>query len=116
MALKVFKAARIFDPAWFCVQNDTTIHDAVTELTNVPAMHMDEKKTSGILAEVPLYKASASGFDVKQDLVEWWRLHHLKLPLLCAGAQIAMLIQPSSAAAERVFSILNMFNSQQSRC
>ena len=38
---------------------------------------------------------------------DWWRGSSLELPHWSSAAQRVFLIQPSSAAAERAFSILN---------
>ena len=46
--------------------------------------------------------------------VEWWQHHAEKLPNWSSAVKKVLLVQPSSAAAERVFSILNAsFNDQQ---
>ena len=48
---------------------------------------------------------------------EFWLNHKDRLPTWFAAYQKVLLLQPSSAASERVFSILNnTFNNQQQRC
>lgn len=68
----------------------------------------------GLKTELPLYLAKAK--DVSQDVtpVEWWSRHKVSLPHWADAAQKVSLVQPSSAAAERVFSLLkNSFSDRQ---
>ena len=41
------------------------------------------------------------------DVLEWWKNNSVELPYWSQAAQWIFLVQPSSAAAERVFFILN---------
>ncbi len=48
------------------------------------------------------------------DKLEWWKKHSNELPHWSAACKLVLLVQPSSAAAERVFSLLsNSFGEQQ---
>ena len=50
----------------------------------------------------------------EEDKVKWWRQQSENLPHLSSAVMKVLLVQPSSAAAERVFSILNSsFNDSQ---
>ena len=40
------------------------------------------------------------------DPLDWWRAHSADLPHWSTAAADVLLVQPSSAAAERVFSLL----------
>ncbi len=54
--------------------------------------------------------------DVSQDVskIDWWKKHEEELPKWSGACKIALLFQPSSAAAERAFSVLNnSFNEYQ---
>ena len=75
-------------------------------------MHMvDELK-----AEMPLYMAKASDVSAEIDKLQWWQIHEKDLPKWSSVCKQVLLIQPSSAAAERVFSLLtNSFNDRQNR-
>ena len=57
--------------------------------------------------ELPLYMAKADGVSQDLDKLEWWKNHQFELPNWSRACKTALLIQPSSAAAERVFSLLN---------
>lgn len=57
------------------------------------------------LEEMPVYTNLAQGVSDKTDLEHFWRAHADKLPGWSAAFLIVGLIQPSSAAAERGFSV-----------
>ena len=46
--------------------------------------------------------------------MEWWKFHAERLPYWSSAVKKVLLVQPSSAASERVFSLLSAsFNDQQ---
>ena len=52
--------------------------------------------------------------DVAAKKVEWWRQHAERLPHWAKAVKLVLLVQPSSASAERVFSLLRTaFSDQQ---
>ena len=57
--------------------------------------------------ELPLCMAKADGVSPELDKLEWWKNHQLELPNWSIACKTALLIQPSSAAAEHIFSLLN---------
>ena len=40
------------------------------------------------------------------DCLEWWKMYATDLPIWLSAAKQIFLVQPSSAASERVFSLL----------
>ena len=64
-------------------------------------------KLEELKRELPLYMAKADGVSPELDKLEWWKNQQLELPNWSSACKTALLIQPSSAAAERVFSLLN---------
>ena len=56
--------------------------------------------------EFPAYVAASENTDPSKTR-EFWMNHKDQLPTWCSSYQKVMLVQPSSAASERVFSILN---------
>ena len=69
---------------------------------------------ASLKAELPTYLAKAAGIDPDIDPLTWWRTHSSELPHWSAVAADILLVQPSSAAAERVFSLLkSSFGPQQ---
>ncbi len=59
--------------------------------------------------------AKADGVSPELDKLEWWKKHQLELPNWSRACKTALLIQPSSAAAEHVFSLLSNIVSQSHR-
>ena len=59
--------------------------------------------------ELPVYLSKAADLDRNADPVEWWKDHSDDLPFWSAAAGKIFLVQPSSASAERVFSLLQKF-------
>lgn len=75
---------------------------------------------NGLKAELPVYLAAAEDVNVtvlnEEQKVKWWHRQEERLPRWATAVKQVPLIQPSSAAAERVFSILKAsFNEQQDR-
>lgn len=66
--------------------------------------------------ELPAYIALASGVSLSADVLAWFSEHDRKkkLPWFHRCAELLAIMPTSSAAAERVFSLLkNMFDRQQ---
>ena len=64
--------------------------------------------------EYPQYAAAAEDLSTDCEIVTFWNLHANSIPIWKENAAKVLLLQPSSAAAERVFSILkNSFGDQQ---
>ena len=69
-----------------------------------------------ISQRLPNYLAAAQDVIIpwEEDKVKWWRQQSDNLPHWSSAVMKVLLVQPSSAAAERVFSILNSsFNDSQ---
>ena len=47
------------------------------------------------------------------DLISWWKRHAIEPPKWANAFKKVLLVQPMSAAAERIFSILQRFTAQQ---
>lgn len=110
-ALSVFKACRLFSPQKCKVINPTsaTLQES---LSLVP--FFDQSDIDNLKEELPTYLARADGVDENCDPIEWWKLNSDNLPKWSASAKKILLLQPSSATAERVFSLLkNSFGFQQ---
>ena len=101
--VEIFKAARLFSPQQICqlrpVANDVDIVTSVAFLDD-PALIANLKN------ELPMYLAKADGIDNNVDPIGWWKANEADLPFWSAAAKLVLLMQPSSASSERVFSIL----------
>ena len=110
-SLAGFKAARIFSPQKANFMQPNTA--AVDDLSAFPFLNsqaiLDDLKT-----ELPLYLAKAVDVDSSVSVMDWWRQNATHLPKWSSALQKVSLVQPSSAASERVFSLLNSsFNDKQ---
>ena len=111
--LAAFKAARLFVPHRL-VEMDAGIA-AVDSLAAFPFLNkpavLDVMKS-----ELANYLALAQDVSPEMDKLEWWKGHSRELPHWSTGVQNVVLVQPSSAASERVFSFLKASFGPQQDC
>lgn len=75
---------------------------------------LDASERDKLKEELPTYIARVADVDKDFDPLEWWKLNAPMLPYWSAAAKKILLVQPSSAAAEQVFSLLKAsFGEQQ---
>ena len=93
----------------------SSFHDVVTPL-------VEHDLLDGMKRELPAYLAACAGFTVDHDDVKafsdkvfkWWQNHHSEFPTWAKAARMVFSFTPSSAASERVFSLLKqLFGDQQ---
>ena len=113
--LMPFKAARLFCPV--SVQWLRPTDASVESLRAFPFLDSDEI-INGPKAKLPDYLAAAEDVNVlnEEQKVEWWHRQEERLPRWATTVKQVLLIQPSSAAAERVFSILKASFTEQPDC
>ena len=107
--LNTFKAARLFSPFKF--------HELKPSAADIDCLKAfpflsSQETIDGLKIEIPLYMAASEDVSTEIDLIAWWKRHAIELPKW-ANAFKKVLVQPPSAAAERVFSILQRFTAQQ---
>ena len=88
---------------------------SLLELRNFSSLDNDAVIT-GLSDELPRYLASADGTqtETEDEKVQWWARYEASLPNWSSVVKKILLVQPSSASAERVFSIMkNFFTDQQ---
>lgn len=103
-AMDKFKLARFFSPHKVIqLQPDDNALDSLQVLP-----FLDSTTIVKLKEELPAYLA-----DISPELspLAWWKLNYGSLPTWAAVTQQVLLIQPSSAASERVFSLPS--NAQQ---
>ena len=109
--LAAFKVARFFSPQ--------KIHDIQPTAASVDTLQAfpffgSREDIEQLKSELPAYIAKSADVDSSIDLLQWWQRNASTLPHWAAAARKVLLVQPSSAASERVFSLLNAsFQSQQ---
>ena len=109
--LMAFKAARYFSPLRL-----KDIQPDAQALNSVKAFPFLDSETimDGLKQELPSYQAKVMDLDPAIDILQWWHQNECDLPCWAAAARKVFLVQPSSAASERVFSLLkSSFSSQQ---
>ena len=81
---------------------------AVDSLHHFPFLSNDTLLESMKL-ELPIYLAAATDVDSDSDIdpLLWWKQHSSEIPNWASAFCQVVLIQPSSAAAERAFSLVN---------
>ena len=105
--LAVFKGCWLFYPRKVREMNPTAA--SVDEsLSCIPFFDANEREK--LKEELPTYLAKAVDIDRDFDQLQWWKLHTATLPNWSAAAKKIILIQPSSAAAERVFSLRHLLD------
>jgi hypothetical protein len=113
--VRAFKAARLCCPVQ--VQSLDPTAESLEEFRNFPFIN-DDTWIENLAEELPAYLVAADGVTVtcEEDKVTWWAAHADTLPHWSSVVKTLLLIQPSSASAERTFSILaNSVNAQQDR-
>ena len=101
--ISIFKAVRIFNPQKVAMLKSDVSH--VNALQIIPFFKNEELEK--LKAELPSYLAKANNISDDLDPLEWWKLNASVLPHWFNAVKKVLAIQSSSAAAERVFSLLN---------
>ena len=111
MSLAIFKGCRLFSPQKVREMKPTA-QSLDESLSCIP--FIDAAEREGLKEELPTYLARVADIDKMFDQLEWWKLNSSTLPNWSTAAKKIVLVQPSSAAAERVFSLLKQsFGEQQ---
>lgn len=105
--VSAFKAARCKCPV--SVQWLKPSQQSVEALQIFPFLDDDDWIINGLKDELPAYLAASEEVVINTEdrKVKWWHDHKDQLPHWASAAKKVLLMQPSSAAAEKVFSILN---------
>ena len=106
-SMELFKAARVFNP-----KKAMEMHPNAASLDCLAVTpFFDEEIIGNLKSELPLYLAKTADISPNFNTLQWWQMNAEGLPHWSAAVCMLLLVQPSSAAAERVFSLLsNSFN------
>ena len=109
-SIAIFEAARVFVPSKVTSYEVKNIQESISKFSCLSILQ------ASMLIEIPTYLVLAASFHNGDDLHNFWKSNQAKIPTWASAFQRVSLIQPSSAAVERVFSILqNITSSSQSR-
>ena len=110
--LAAFKAARMFSPQ--------KVHEMQPDCAAVDSLSafpfFDQSSLDDLKVELPSYLAAVEDISPTYDPLEFWKSHELSLNCWARAARKVLLVQPSSAASERVFSLLNNSFGHQQNC
>lgn len=107
--LAAFKAARLFSP--FKI---TELNPDISAINSLEILPFLSSAIPSLKEEYPLYVAAAQDIDPSYDPLLFWKRHEQDLQNWSRAAQQVLLVQPSSASSERVFSLLrNSFGERQ---
>ena len=111
VTLDAFKAARLFSPSKMYELRPTA-----SDIDCLKSFPFLDAMIPGLKSELPNYLAAAGNVSAQVDSLTWWKIHEDDLPLWAKACKMVLLVQPFSAAAERVFSVLQgSFSRQQYR-
>ena len=108
--LAAFKAARYFSPVTMNeLRPSPNDLDALSVFPFIDTILLEQLK-----GELAAYMAAAEDISQGTDVCEWWKRHDGEIPSWAKVCKLILLIQPSSAAVERAFSVLeNSFSKRQ---
>ena len=86
--------------------------ERVQQLRHFPFLDKDDVILA-LLHELPQYLAEAEDASNQTDALQWWQEKATVLPHWVKAFSKVLLVQPSSAASERVFSLLKASFSEQ---
>lgn len=114
-SIEVFQAAQLFCPKVVTISRPNAAE--VEKIRAVPFLGTNNI-IQALQVELAAYLVKADqiphDFDTLSDTWPWWRMVARELPSWSSAVQKLVLVQSSSAAAERVFSLLTtMFGDQQ---
>ena len=88
---------------------------AVNKLRCVPFFDADNV-IQPLQRELAAYQALTDDVAGEINVLEWWSQHSKEVPSLANARKQILLLQPSTAASEKVFSLLqNSFNNRQAQ-
>ncbi len=111
--MSIFEGARNVN---FKFIKDNTIEALLVAIHQVNYIPLAVPIYDRLVAELDKYKEIADGCDRGMDTWVFWRTYYLALPMWYTVDAEVVFIMVSSAAVERVFSLLTfMFDDQQQR-
>uniref|UniRef100_A0A1X7T8Q5 HAT C-terminal dimerisation domain-containing protein n=1 Tax=Amphimedon queenslandica TaxID=400682 RepID=A0A1X7T8Q5_AMPQE len=99
-ALLVFKVACYFDPV-----KVTELQPRCCDINDLKALKFlaeNNNTIDSLKRELPVYLSKASGISNDTCKLRWWNRHSSQLPYWSKVCKSLLLLQPSSAAAERI--------------
>ena len=113
-SIRGFTVAQIFNPLFVKISTPNDVD--INRLEAIP--FLDNNVIQSLKDELPVYFVKAANipdaFDPRTEVWLWWKSNDQELPAWSAAVQKVVLVEPSSASAERVASLLTtIFGDQQ---
>ena len=100
LPMLAFKSARYFDPV-----KAYEIKPGCNDIDDFKLFSfIDNSIINGLKSELPQYLAASEDVSSVTNKLQWWKAHASDFPYWSNACKMILLLQPSSAAAERVFS------------
>ena len=107
--LETFKAARLFS-----LSKLSEINPSVNGIDSLYSFRFLSPFIPGLKEEFPQYIALTEDIDPSYDPLLFWNRHEANLPNWSKAVKSVLLVQPSSVASERIFSLQrNSFGERQ---
>ena len=114
---ELYENVRAFCSAKLCCPVQVQqLHSTAASVEELRSFLDNDAIIQGLTAELPRYLTVADGADLQteEEKLQWWSRNEANLPNCSSVVKKVLLVQPSSASAERVFSIMkNFFTNQQ---
>ena len=103
-SVSAFKSAQLLIPSKVVEMRPTAV-----EVGSLKAFSFlnNPMLLQNLKAELGAYLAKTAAVSPEIDTLLWWQNHSIDLPHWSSAVKDVVLVQPSSSAAERVFSLLN---------
>ena len=100
--MQVFKIACLFSPIKI-----SELKPAAADLEDLKCLpFVDSAVINNLKHELPTYIAVVEDVPDSINPIWWWKIHENQLPQWASACKQMLLVQPSSEAAERIFSLL----------
>ena len=111
--VEIFKAVHFFNPLKIYKMQPTCMD--LETLSVCPFLNYNLSLLLSLKSELPTYLSMTEDTTPEMDVITWWKRYEHDVPYWSTAGRSILTIQPSSASAERVFSLLqNIISPSQS--
>ena len=105
-AMVCFEAFDLCNPINICHMSSAVVAEKLNKLHGINMKFLTSQHVLQLRAELPAFVAQARDMDVDVDVLHWFKQRCKVIPAWSAYFKKVVIIAPSSAASERVFSVL----------
>lgn len=111
--LALFRAAQVFNPYLYKNMSPDDRQKKIDHLCTLPCFQPPANRIRDQASDYVQKCNADSTLSERTDIQEWWLRHKGSLSAWVKGLCLILLFHPTSAAAERVFSLVNNYVSEQ---